>query len=63
MKTFHVELKNKKKLYIQATAYRRESDQYVFDKDGADVQFVLVSEVVSITEGEPPFKQVPVQRA
>ena len=62
MKTFHVELKSTKKLYIHADAYRREGDQYVFDKDGAEVQFVLVSEVVSIAEGGPPFSQVRLRR-
>ena len=54
MKTFSVFLTNGKILHVTAMRYRREGDQYVFEKDeaGEDVQFYKESKVEGILEGK-----------
>jgi len=54
MKKFTIFLKDGATIVITAKRYRKEGDQYVFDSDepNEDVQFILVSMVNGILEGE-----------
>lgn len=56
MPTYKVILNGRPDEYVTADRYRREGEQYVFEKDGdSEVQFFLVSAVVGIfVEPEPP---------
>lgn len=62
MKTFSVLLQDGQIIHIKAKRYRRDGDQYVFERDepDEDVQFIKETEVKGILEGE--FKRVPRRR-
>jgi hypothetical protein len=59
MKIFSVFLADGQIIQIQAKRYRREGEQYVFERDtqDEDVQFIMASEVKGILEGA--FSRVP----
>jgi len=51
MKQFAVHLKNGQTRYLRAERYRREREQYVFDRSDSDeVTFFVVSDVTGIEE-------------
>jgi len=51
MKIFVVHLKDGKEIEIEAKSYSRDNEQYVFvSEDDTEIQFVVCSEVVSVTE-------------
>ena len=51
MKIFVIHLKDGKEIEIEAKYYSRDNEQYVFvGEDDKEIQFVVCSEVVSITE-------------
>jgi hypothetical protein len=54
MKKFTIFLKNGSTVMVLAKRYRKEGDQYVFDRDepNEDVQFILAADVKGILEGE-----------
>ena len=53
MKKFTVFLKDGATIVVTAKRYRKEGDQYVFERDepDEDVQFIMASEVNGILEG------------
>jgi hypothetical protein len=65
MKRFKVILRDGRAEVVDADIYRREGDQYVFDKQSfADVQFFNAEEVIAITEeqtrtGDPQTPRAP----
>ena len=54
MKSYKVYVLDGRTIPMNAATYYHEVDQYVFDRDGAVVQFVRESEVVAITFEEMP---------
>jgi hypothetical protein len=54
MKKYTVFLKDGATIVITAKRYRKDGDQYVFERDepNEDVQFILASMVNGILEGE-----------
>jgi hypothetical protein len=60
MKTFKVHLLNGQVEFVHAEGYRREGDQYVFDKSqSSEVEFFVVAEVTGITEAAHGAQSVP----
>ena len=54
LKEFIVYLRDKREVHILAETYRRDGEQYVFDKPGSDeVQFFQESDVAGIIEAPP----------
>lgn len=54
MKHFIVYLRDGREVHIHAETYRRDGDQYVFDKPGSsEVQFFHESDVAGIVEAMP----------
>jgi hypothetical protein len=58
MKTFDVHLFDGRTVHVRGTRYTHDSDQYVFWRDDAEVQWFREDTVVGITEQPQPDPQL-----
>ena len=53
MKSFNVHLRDGRTVAVEATGYTHDSNQYVFSRDDAELQFFVDSEVIGVSEQQP----------
>lgn len=52
MKNFTILIKTGREVSIAAYDYRRDGNQYVFDRGNAQVTFVVADQVISVVEDD-----------